>query len=195
MAGRTAPRFSPGAFWSMDICSCFEHALGMRHEPGSVIRPDPLAFFLTWTTYGSWLPGDARGWVGRHGAIGAPSAALAQTARRRMRSRPVVLARADRCSVETTVRDQCFFRMWHLHAVACRTAHVHVVVSAPDCDPETVLRCLKAWSSRRLSEMHTKRTVPWWTRSGSVRRIYETEGVSRVIQYVLECQDTPRDAR
>ena len=27
---------------------------------------DPLAFFLTWSTYGSWLPGDARGWTEYH---------------------------------------------------------------------------------------------------------------------------------
>ena len=25
--------------------------------------PDPLAYFLTWSTYGTWLPGDARGWI------------------------------------------------------------------------------------------------------------------------------------
>ena len=25
--------------------------------------PEPIAYFLTWTTYGSWLPGDQRGWV------------------------------------------------------------------------------------------------------------------------------------
>ena len=23
----------------------------------------PLAYFLTWTTYGTWLPGDERGWI------------------------------------------------------------------------------------------------------------------------------------
>ena len=25
--------------------------------------PEPLAYFLTWPTYGTWLPGDERGWV------------------------------------------------------------------------------------------------------------------------------------
>ena len=25
--------------------------------------PDPLAYFLTWNTYGTWLPGDQRGWI------------------------------------------------------------------------------------------------------------------------------------
>ncbi len=24
---------------------------------------EPLAFLLTWTTYGTWLRGDRRGWV------------------------------------------------------------------------------------------------------------------------------------
>ena len=25
----------------------------------------PLAWFITWTTYGTWLPGDDRGWTER----------------------------------------------------------------------------------------------------------------------------------
>jgi REP element-mobilizing transposase RayT len=164
----------------------------MRHEHSSVIDPDPVAFFLTWTTYGSWLPGDARGWVGRHGAIGTPSNSLARSAGRLLRTAPVVLGTAQRRTVETTLREQCAFYAWRLHAVACRTSHVHVVVSAPDRDPTDVLRSLKAWSSRRLSEAGAKRTVPWWTKSGSVRRIYGMDGVSRVVEYVLECQDVPR---
>ena len=24
---------------------------------------DPIGYFLTWSTYGTWLPGDATGWV------------------------------------------------------------------------------------------------------------------------------------
>src|SRR5688572_5449193 len=29
---------------------------------------EPLAYFITWATYGTWLPGDERGWVEyRHG--------------------------------------------------------------------------------------------------------------------------------
>jgi hypothetical protein len=32
---------------------------------GSIPMADPLAYFLTWTTYGTWLPGDERGWCKR----------------------------------------------------------------------------------------------------------------------------------
>jgi len=40
--------------------SSFGNAKTRPNEPS---MPDPLAYFLTWTTYGTWLPGDERGWV------------------------------------------------------------------------------------------------------------------------------------
>jgi predicted nucleic acid-binding protein len=36
---------------------------------------DPLALFLTWTTYGSWLSGDERGWVEKPGCFREPDVA------------------------------------------------------------------------------------------------------------------------
>jgi len=35
----------------------------IRTDPGDVPMGDPIAFFITWPTYGTWLPGDERGWV------------------------------------------------------------------------------------------------------------------------------------
>jgi len=34
--------------------------MGRPHEPP---MPEPLAYFFTWPTYWTWLPGDERGWV------------------------------------------------------------------------------------------------------------------------------------
>ena len=34
-------------------------------RPNEPPMPEPLAYYLTWTTYGTWLPGDERGWVWR----------------------------------------------------------------------------------------------------------------------------------
>ncbi|MDA1049539.1 MAG: hypothetical protein O3C40_03545 [Planctomycetota bacterium] len=39
----------------------------MGKDPGSIPMDDPLALFLTWTTYGSWLPGDEWEWVEKAG--------------------------------------------------------------------------------------------------------------------------------
>ncbi|MDA1049536.1 MAG: hypothetical protein O3C40_03530 [Planctomycetota bacterium] len=43
----------------------------MGKDPGSIPLDDSLALFLTWTTYGSWLPGDERGWVEKPGRLRA----------------------------------------------------------------------------------------------------------------------------
>ena len=56
----------------------------MGNDPDSVGMDDPLALFLTWTTYGSWLPGDERGWVDKPGQLCEPDADREQAARRLM---------------------------------------------------------------------------------------------------------------
>jgi hypothetical protein len=32
-------------------------------DRGGIPLPEPLAYSPTWPTYGTWLPGDERGWV------------------------------------------------------------------------------------------------------------------------------------
>src|SRR3954451_5262885 len=101
----------------------------MAHDAGSVPHGEPLAFLLTWTTYGTWLPGDERGWVARPGEKRLPNAAIERWSRSRLTQTPLILATAHREIVERTIADHCRFRGWSLHAVACRTNHVHVVVT------------------------------------------------------------------
>jgi hypothetical protein len=52
----------------------------MGKDPGSIPMDDPLALFLTWTTYGQWLPGDERGWVEKPGRCRQPDAQREQVA-------------------------------------------------------------------------------------------------------------------
>ena len=163
----------------------------MPAESGSIRRPEPLAFFLNWTTYGSWLPGDSRGWVDDRGSTRPANAHLRRLAFAAMRDPPVALTPPQRDVVERAIDEQCRFRGWMLHAATCRTAHVHAVVSAAARQPGDVLRCLKSWCSRRLSQ-GTERTRTWWTRGGSTRWLFETLAVQDVVAYVLECQDKPR---
>ena len=57
----------------------------MHGEPGLPYRSGPMALFLTWTTYGSWLPGDDRGWCDDRGVMREPSHRLARHAAHAMR--------------------------------------------------------------------------------------------------------------
>jgi len=163
----------------------------MPHHSRPQFVPEPLAFFLTWTTYCSWLPGDARGWVNDHGLTRPPNARLARHAGHVMRSHAVDLTTPQQQTVEQAIVEQCAFREWTLHAVSCRTSHVHVVVSTDGRSPDRVMGGLKAWCSRRLSD-GLQGTGFWWTKGGSMRRLYDTRGIEAVVTYVMECQDQPR---
>jgi hypothetical protein len=70
-----------------------------------------LAYHITWTTYGTWLPGDARGWV-RWGEWGVkpPDPERERAAGKRMVESAVELTEEQRALVEQTVRDYCRIR-------------------------------------------------------------------------------------
>ncbi len=172
------------------------------HEPP---MPEPLAFFMTWPTYGTWLPGDERGWV-KYGRGFQPSdPALKLEAEARMTEHACRLDEEQRRLVEKTVADHCRVRGWQLHAVNCRSNHLHVVVSA-NRDPDDVRKQFKAWCTRRLKELETKRRAQeaacaaagplrenWWAERGSGRYINDEESLEAAILYVQDGQDRARE--
>jgi REP element-mobilizing transposase RayT len=152
-------------------------------------RGEPLAYFLTWTTYGTWLPGDARGWSRKDEPdIQRANPLFIAIARSRMKEPEFGLSADDRRIVEVTIRDHCRIRNWHLHAVNARSNHVHVVVTAAGYQPEAVRDQFKAWCTRRLREAGATRTR-FWTEGANCRWINQEDELETVVLYVLETQD------
>lgn len=154
----------------------------------------PLAYFISWTTYGTWLHGEARGWVesGTPG-IQDPDPERHAESRRRLSGPIVTLNAQQREIVAATIRAHCQIRNWVLHAVNPRTNHVHVVVTAIGVPPETVMEQFKAWCSRRLNEHEgydaaRSKKKKWWTEHGSTKWINDEEYLHNAIQYVVEGQ-------
>ena len=91
------------------------------HEPP---MPEPLAYFLTWPTYGTWLPGDERGWV-LYGKGSQPADPVRKLeAEARMTEDVCILDQEQRRVVEKTIADHCRIRGWELHVVNCRSNHL-----------------------------------------------------------------------
>lgn len=156
--------------------------------------PEPIAYFITWTTYGSWLPGDDRGWVEKPSRLREPDPAREDYARRMMTESECSLSDEQRRIVEQTVQDHCAIRGWQLHVVNCRTQHVHAVLSAP-IEPDQVLQELKTWCTRKLRDHErarfgrdVARRENWWTENGSKRKIFDDDGLEAAIIYVRDCQ-------
>ena len=165
-----------------------------------VVMPEPLAYFLTWPTYGTWLPGDERGWVKRGRGHQLPDPPLELEARARMAEDACRLDEEQRSLVEATIRDHCQIRGWTLHAVNCRSNHLHVVVTA-GIHPNQVCEQFKAWASRRLKQFERQRNsesgpLPgirerWWAERGSQRYLNDEASLEGAVLYVRDAQDAP----
>lgn len=150
---------------------------------------EPLAFFITWTTYGTWLPGDERGWNRKdEGDIQKPDPEREAAARKTMTEPEFHLCEEHRATVRATILKHCGIRGWHPHVVNPRSNHVHVVVTAHGYDPKTVRDQLKAWCTRKLKGAGVKREK-FWTEGGSKKSVNTEEDLDRVIFYASEGQD------
>jgi REP element-mobilizing transposase RayT len=161
-------------------------------SPSDPVMPDPLAYLLTWTTYGTWLPGDDRGWVRRGKGLQTPQFETLTRAATKLRETPLILDKNQRDCVENTIRQHCAYRHWQLLAVNCRTNHVHAVV-ATAVVPDVAVKELKAWCTRRLREVvvagscHSQRKN-WWSERSSTRYLVDPESVESAVRYVIDGQ-------
>jgi REP element-mobilizing transposase RayT len=150
----------------------------------------PLAYFISFRTYGTWLHGDKRGSTDRHQNIyGAPHIAASerweQHNERHLVAEPVVLNAAQRRSVEFAMRDTCEHRSWFLRAINVRTNHVHTVISIGRTKSGLALNALKANATRQMRDdgnWQTPRTP--WAAKGSQRCLWNERSVALAIDYV-----------
>jgi len=123
-------------------------------------HPVDRYWFLTWTTYGTWLPGDQRGWVGwtrderghlyyaneHQTRYSAPDSNIEESARRRLKTPPVYLSIEQSRGLFEQFHETAEYRRWRMVAVAIMSNHAHILVGVPgDPDPEKVLGDFKSY--------------------------------------------------
>lgn len=159
-----------------------------------MIRTEPLAYFLTWTCYGTWLHGDRRGSVdSEHNVVDTPfveeDSRRRQEERGRLHQGAVLLKDEKRRVVSETIVAHCRLREWELIAVHVRTNHVHVVVGYAGLTPEVVMGQLKSWTTRRLRDAGLwSRDERVWTKHGSTRYLWKASEIEQATAYVVEGQ-------
>ncbi len=153
------------------------------------MNDSPIAFFLTIATYGTWLPGDERGWVEYQRGWKLPDPIRELEAKASMAEDACLLLPREREIVEQQFSETCQHRGWVLHAANCRTNHVHAVVGAFEVPPKKIRMDLKAWCTRRLKQEADPVRDNWWAERGSIRWIFDEEGLETVITYVNDAQD------
>jgi REP element-mobilizing transposase RayT len=163
-------------------------------------------WLLTSTTYGSWLPGDRRGFVSKitdsagdrviHNIPGTPYDAdmpqLEADAKSALKCPPIRLRLEHAEALRDQFCETAAVRGWQLLAIAIMSSHFHVVVGAEDATvPERLLGDLKSYGSRILNRRWGKPARDtWWTTSGSKRHLNDEATIIAAVRYV-ERQELP----
>ena len=157
-----------------------------EHNPHGI----PLAYLITFTTYGTWLHGDKRGSVdSKHNQFG--TAFLEEDFHRErnefhsLKHSPVYLSPEQRESIAKSIAGVCKSRNWKLWEVNVRTNHVHVVLSSDEL-PKSIFRALKARSTVDLKSCRLFDQAKLWTRGGSGRYLWKEDAVDAACRYVRE---------
>jgi REP element-mobilizing transposase RayT len=157
----------------------------------------PLAYFITFRCYGTWLHGDERGSIDRfHNRYKSPTIPPNKRWQdrnvRSLNQEPVILTAERRESVEAAIRETCTQRKWLLRGVNVRTNHVHIVVSTGYVPAVRALNALKANATREM-----RKTGRWnqasspWADGGRKRMLWNERSIERAVDYVVIGQGGP----
>ena len=157
----------------------------------------PLAYFITFRTHGTWLHGDERGSVDRHGrnqygqSLISLDPVFSVKMDVNMKTAPFILDGAQRRQVDLAIRNVCEARKYNLFALNVRTNHAHVVAFAPQ-PPNLVMNAFKANATRELREAGLVDTgVRIWARGGSTRYLWKPRHLEAAIEYTVNGQGGP----
>jgi len=158
-------------------------------------------WLITWTTYGTWLPGDKRGFVT---GVQNPQEirvthnqpdtlyledmpGLENYSKNLLKNEPVWLTLLEANTLLKQFHETAEIRSYNLQAVAILANHVHLVVNAKDkIKAALFLKDFKSYGSRVLNRSSdlTKNPRRWWTSSGSALFLGSETATQCAIDYV-----------
>ena len=136
---------------------------------------------LTWTTYGTWLQGDERGYV-KDGRILAGSEGLALVNRQLQLQGEVCLSKAQRQAVREAILKEATVQGHNVYAISVQATHIHIVLGRTAEAIEKVVAHYK--TAGRLALKGIGCTGKVWTRGYDKRFCFDQACLRRRIEYV-----------
>jgi hypothetical protein len=136
-----------------------------------------LATMVTTTTYGTWLPGDLRGYVDR-GVILPANPALLQHAKAMLLKDPVYFSRAERDVLFNTIQDAAGEFNYKLYCVSIECWHSHWLIWHGRGAADVMIGRLKT----RMRQALTRGKV--WTEGHCARSLYSEGAMDIRMRYI-----------
>jgi len=162
----------------------------------AAVNDQPIAYHLTFGTYGTRLHGNDRGTVHRlMNHPGDPIVDRAEAWQRMERSLlkypMVILTEQQRLMIEETIPSICERGGWKFLHCAARADHVHVQLKG-NTEGKAIRRWLKTWLGQALNVRWPKPVgASWWAECGSVKWIWTDDYFENVYLYIDDQRTTP----
>ena len=145
-----------------------------------------LGYMITWTTYGTWLQGDKRGYV-KGGQVLVGNAGLYESNKTSMKSERVKLNKREKEIVRQAIMNTACGLGQKIHALAVYSNHVHIVAGNYDETIGKIVVRYKKASTAALRKNGFSGQV--WTRGYDKRFWDDEEALKNRIEYVNRHDD------
>jgi len=140
-----------------------------------------LGYMVTWTTYGTWLQGDERGWV-KKGTVYGGNAALRGANKGGEKEKPVRLRKREKEIVREAICRKAEALGEKMFAISVWSNHVHIVLGYGGRPIEETVRIYKNTASAALCKSGFERRV--WTKGYDKRFCFDEKSLMKRIKYV-----------
>lgn len=151
----------------------FEDTIGLMRKM--------VGYMATWTTYGTWLQGDKRGYV-KDGKVLQADTGLEKANKKLQRFEIVCLTLEQKKIVEDAVLKEAERIGQKILALAVCSNHIHLVVSSGNESIENTVSRYKNVANSALKKTGLTKRV--WTRGFDKRFCFSGEQLEQKIEYV-----------
>lgn len=136
---------------------------------------------ITWTTYGTWLQGEKKGYV-KNGQILDPCKALHEANKKNLISEPVKFDREQKNIVEKAILSEAEKLEHKIYALAVCSNHVHLVTN---CIDETIGKVTGRYKKAATAALKTNGFGGRvWTKGYDKRYCFNEKSLKDKIDYV-----------
>jgi len=142
-----------------------------------------LGYMITWTTYGTWLQGDERGYV-KNGQSYHGNKVLMQRNEQLQSQEMMKLSINQQQVVRKAITKEAESKNQHIYALSVQSNHVHIVVEYTRQPISKIVAYYK--NSARLALKAAGHNGKLWTKGYDKRYCFDRTALEQRIKYVQD---------
>jgi REP element-mobilizing transposase RayT len=140
-----------------------------------------LGYLLTWTTYGTWLQGDQRGYV-KDGVTFLANPSLQQANRQLQAQDTILLTKPQQQIVREAILKEAQSLKQQIYALAVKSTHIHIVAEYIPKPISAVVAYYK--KAGRMALKTHGHNGELWTKGYDKRFCFDSTALEQKIKYV-----------